>query len=176
LADGVITALSNFARLPVPSLQPFSVETCLRETIDSLQVPRDVAVSIKCPPSLPRALGDTGQLRIVFGNLFRNARDAMPHGGRLTISARRQEERIDISVTDTGDGIPRENLQHIMEPLFTTKARGIGLGLAMARAIVEKHNGQLAVESEPGRGATFTVSLPAAPEHPRSDIESTSQS
>jgi signal transduction histidine kinase len=86
----------------------------------------------------------------------------MPHGGRLTLSAHAQGDEIDIRVTDSGDGIPRENLSRIMEPLFTTKARGIGLGLAMARAIVEKHHGRLWAESEPGRGATFTVRLPAA--------------
>jgi two-component system sensor kinase FixL len=86
----------------------------------------------------------------------------MPHGGRLTISACTDRDAIDVAVQDTGDGVPRENLAKIMEPLFTTKARGIGLGLAMARAIVEKHHGRLSVVSEPGQGATFTVRLPAA--------------
>lgn len=162
LADGVITALSNFARLPLPNLQPFPISTCLRETLDACDLPAEIAVQVACPESLPPALGDLPQLKIVFSNLVRNARDAMPHGGRLTLSAHAQGDEIDIRVTDTGDGILRENLSRIMEPLFTTKARGIGLGLAMARAIVEKHHGQLWAESEPGRGATFTVRLPAA--------------
>lgn len=162
LADGVITALSNFARLPLPNLQPFPVARCLHDVLDHYQLPPGIAVAIDCPESLPPALGDEAQLQIVFSNLVRNARDAMPHGGRLSISARAEQDAIDVSVTDTGDGVPRENLARIMEPLFTTKARGIGLGLAMARAIVEKHHGRLTVASEPGEGATFTVRLPAA--------------
>jgi signal transduction histidine kinase len=163
LADGVITALSNFARLPLPNLQPFPVVRCLRDVLDHYEeLPPGISVTIDCPDSLPAALGDEAQLQIVFSNLVRNARDAMPHGGRLTIAARAEQDVIEVSVTDTGDGVPRENLARIMEPLFTTKARGIGLGLAMARAIVEKHHGRLTVASEPGEGATFTVRLPAA--------------
>ena len=162
LADGVITALSNFARLPLPNLQPFTVVNCIRDILGHYDLPANIEVSLDFPGSLPPALGDLGQLRIVFSNLIRNARDAMPHGGRLTISASAEQNAIDIAVQDTGDGVPRENLAKIMEPLFTTKARGIGLGLAMARAIVEKHHGRLSVASEPGQGATFTVRLPAA--------------
>jgi signal transduction histidine kinase len=158
----VITALSNFARLPVPNLQPFAVAACLREVLGHYEWPNIVAVTVDCPDDLPPALGDPSQLQIVFSNLVRNARDAMPHGGRLTITARAEQDAIDIAVADTGDGVPRENLSRIMEPLFTTKARGIGLGLAMARAIVEKHHGRISVVSEPGQGATFTVRLPAA--------------
>jgi signal transduction histidine kinase len=162
LADGVITALSNFARLPLPNLQPFTIAICIRDVLGHYDLPANIVVSLDIPESLPAALGDATQLQIVFSNLIRNARDAMPHGGRLTISARPDRDVIDVAVKDTGDGVPLENLAKIMEPLFTTKARGIGLGLAMARAIVEKHHGRLSVASEPGQGATFTVRLPAA--------------
>jgi two-component system NtrC family sensor kinase len=84
----------------------------------------------------------------------------MPQGGTVTIRAHSTEEGLFVSVSDTGGGISSENLAHVMEPLFTTKARGIGLGLAMARAIVEKHLGRIIVASPPGAGATFTVQLP----------------
>jgi signal transduction histidine kinase len=102
------------------------------------------------------------QLRIVLGNLVRNAREAMPQGGRLTFTARRDEGHVELAVADTGVGIPPESLARVMEPLYSTKARGLGLGLAIARAILEKNNGSLRVVSEPGRGSTFTMRLPAA--------------
>jgi signal transduction histidine kinase len=164
LADGVITALSNFARLPLPNLQPFSVESWIRDTVESSNLPESIQVALDFPPELPPALGDSDQMRIVFGNLVRNAREAMPDGGRLAIAARADGGYIDIVVADSGTGIHAEHLSRIMEPLFSTKARGIGLGLAMARAIVEKSNGRLTVDSRPGQGATFTVRLPAAPQ------------
>lgn len=161
IADGVITALSNFARLPLPEMQPFDVETFLRETLEVCVLPSAIAVSLDFPPELARPMGDPAQLRIAFSNLIRNARDAMPDGGRLTIAAYAQDDSLLVSIRDTGPGIAPEHLDHIMEPLFTTKARGIGLGLAISRAIVEKHHGRLSVTSTPGDGATFTVQLPA---------------
>src|SRR5262249_14401317 len=103
-------------------------------------------------------------LRIVFGNLVRNAREAMAQGGRLVLSGRAADGGVDVAVTDTGVGIPPENLARILEPLYSTKARGLGLGLALARAILEKNKGSLRVASTPGQGSTFTVRLTAAPE------------
>ena len=161
LADGVITALSNFARLPLPSVQPFDLRACIEETLETFTVPDNVRIEFDFDDPLPAAIGDESQLQIVFRNLIRNAIDAMPQGGTVTVRARPTAEGLFISVSDTGSGISPENLSHVMEPLFTTKARGIGLGLAMARAIVEKHLGRLMVASPPGAGATFTVQLPA---------------
>lgn len=163
LADGVITALSNFAKMPLPNLHPFPVEQCVREALEFNPVPDTVAVRVDCPPTLPRVLADLDQLRIVFGNLVRNAREAMPQGGRLTIAGSHADGHVEVAVADTGVGIAPENLARITEPLYSTKARGLGLGLALARAILEKNKGSLRVASEPGRGATFTVRLTAAP-------------
>lgn len=161
LADGVITALSSFAKLPLPNLQPFAVESLLCEAIEAAGLPTKIETQVESPPSLRKAVGDAGQLHIVFGNLIRNARDAMPDGGRLTIRAAEADGHVSIAVSDTGQGIEPENLHRIMQPLFSTKARGIGLGLAMAKAIVEKSEGKLTVASVPGAGATFTVRLRA---------------
>ncbi len=159
LADGVITALSNFAKLPVPNRTPFSLEACVREALDANPVPDTIELLFDFPPSLPPALGDGEQIRIVFANLLRNAREAMPQGGRLTVAARETNGLLETTVVDTGVGIPAEQLHRIMEPLYSTKARGLGLGLSIARAIVEKNGGSLRAASEWEKGSTFTVYL-----------------
>jgi signal transduction histidine kinase len=165
IADGVITALNDFARLPIPSLVRMSLLQCLQEVVDTTTIPNHIDVQIDIPNSVPDLLGDIGQLKIVFGNLIRNARDAMPEGGRLLMTARKaDDDSVEVTVADTGVGIQPDDLERIMEPLYSTKARGIGLGLAITRAIVEKHQGKIRVASEPGRGTQFTVTLPAGPE------------
>jgi signal transduction histidine kinase len=84
----------------------------------------------------------------------------MPDGGKLTISAVVQNDRIAIEVQDTGGGIPPENMSKLFEPLFTTKAKGIGLGLTICKNLVEANGGRIEVQSEPGHGSTFTIFLP----------------
>ena len=135
----------------------------MREALE-INPPGDgIEVELECPSDLPHALGDGDQLRIALGNLIRNARDAMPAGGRLTISGNAYDGTVEMSVSDTGTGIEAKDLTRIMEPLYSTKARGLGLGLAIARSIVEKNQGTLCVTSEPGRGSTFTIRLTASP-------------
>ncbi len=162
LADGVITALSSFAKMPLPQSEPFDIEECARRALENNPMPDSIAAEVDFPAFLPRAAGDSGQIQIVFGNLIRNARDSMADGGRLRIVGAYDGETIQVSVTDSGVGIAREDLGRIMEPLYSTKARGLGLGLAISRSIVDKHGGTLAVESEPGKGSTFTVRFPVA--------------
>jgi signal transduction histidine kinase len=159
VADGVVTALSNFAKMPIPVLSPFSVVNCIKETLANNALPNSVTVELDLPDSLPSALGDAGQVGIVFANLIRNARDAMPSGGRLTILAVPVEGAVEVTFRDTGIGIAAENLTRIMEPLYSTKARGIGLGLALSKAILDRHQGTLRVESELGCGTTFILRL-----------------
>ena len=118
---------------------------------------------LDCPPSLPLVLGDLEQIRIVFSNLIRNGREAMAQGGTLTITCRSAGDSVEVAVTDTGVGISPENLLRILEPLYSTKARGLGLGLAIARSILEKNKGSLQVTSTPGQGTTFTVCFMVRP-------------
>ena len=162
LADGVITALSSFAKLAAPNRTPFAVEPCIREALDTNPLPDTIQLTLDCPVSLPAALADNDQVRIVFANLIRNACEAMPQGGRLAITARASDVSVQVAVADTGVGIPPEQLSRVMEPLYSTKARGLGLGLSIARAILEKNGGSLRVSSEPGKGSTFLVFLQAA--------------
>lgn len=161
LADGVITALSSFAKMPVPDLQPFPVRKCVQDALETNPVPDNIRVTIDCPSSLPPVLGDINQLRIVFANLIRNAREAMPKGGALSIKGQMANDALEVAVTDTGTGISPDDIHRIMEPLYSTKARGLGLGLAIARSIVDKNKGTMRLTSELGKGTTFTVRLAA---------------
>lgn len=164
LADRVITTLSNYAKMPLPDLKPVDVRRCAEEAVAESALPAGVKPAYDWPADLPPALADADQLRIVLSNLVRNARDAMPQGGMLTLSARVRDGGVDLAVADTGVGIAADQLARVMEPLYTTKAKGLGLGLALARAILEKNRGSLHVASRPGAGTTFTVRLTAAKE------------
>jgi two-component system, NtrC family, sensor kinase len=113
---------------------------------------------------LPFAQIDGAQIEQVFLALMMNAMDAMPKGGNLWISSEcNQEDRLCIIVRDDGAGIPAEILPRIFEPFLTTKetGKGVGLGLAVSRSILERHDGTIEVQSELGRGTTFTVTLPS---------------
>ena len=121
--------------------------------IDETALPPTIEVTVAFPADLPAALADPSQIRIVFGNLFRNAGDAMPSGGRLTLTGSTMGTGSSWTVTDTGEGIRPEDLGRIMEPLFSTKARGLGLGLAISRMILERNQGSLHVASEVAREA-----------------------
>lgn len=135
-----------------------------------------IAFDLQLPAVETFIAADVAQLTQVFLNLALNARDAMPNGGMLTFRAeplsswssfsfavvRSPDRYVHISVRDTGTGIPAKTLEHIFEPLFTTKKSGTGLGLAVAHQVIQRHGGQIFVESAPGEGATFHIFLPAA--------------
>ena len=127
-------------------------------TLSGIQVEEDF------PPGLPPFQGDRKSLQQVFLNLFINAIQAMLDGGTLTIKARPSEDGqwLKVEVADTGLGIEPEHLPRIFDPFYTTKqvGRGTGLGLSVTYGIVEKHGGHIEVESEKGKGSTFTVILP----------------
>jgi len=113
---------------------------------------------------LPMVILDPSQIERVFLNLIINAADAMNGNGELTLSTRLNSTKtfIEISVQDTGHGISEENMEKVFDPFFTTKetGHGVGLGLAISYGIVKDHNGNISVESEEGKGTTFTVSFP----------------
>lgn len=135
-------------------------------------VPRNVEVKERLAEGLPRLRADADRLRAVVLNLVRNALLAMPEGGVLTVTTRVDEaRRIVVEVGDTGVGIAPRDLRRIFEPLFTTRARGTGLGLTIARRIAEEHGGSLEVDSVLGRGSTFRVALPLdEPPPPRDTV------
>jgi PAS domain S-box-containing protein len=141
--------------------------------------PKNIQLAVKCDPKLPNVLGDATQLHQVLLNLCVNARDAMPHGGTLTLEAESKEvdavyassthdakpgKYLALRVRDTGTGIPPEIIDRIFDPFFTTKGpdKGTGLGLSTVMGIVKGHGGFLQVHSQPGQGSMFTAYLPVA--------------
>jgi chemotaxis family two-component system sensor kinase Cph1 len=126
---------------------------------------KGIELSVSCPPGLPPVRADRQRLLQALGNLLGNALKFTPGGGKVHLSGEASSEGVCISVADTGPGIAPENLQSIFESFWKThdgNDTGTGLGLGIARGIVEMHGGHVAVESELGRGTVFTVTLPAA--------------
>jgi len=161
LADKVITALNEFARLPAPKVMPIDAARLLKDVLETLTLPDAVNVTQNCRPGIAPLAGDAAQLLVVFSNLIRNAIEAMADAGTLQLSTGEVDGQIFIEVADTGHGIAPENLGKVFEPLFSTKTRGIGLGLAIVRTIVKNHRGTIHVTSQKGQGTQFMVKLPA---------------
>jgi signal transduction histidine kinase len=166
VADAVIGALSDFAKLPLPNVVPVEVRRLVDETLANHPLGERIAVELSGLDDASPIRGDARQLGIVLANLIRNAVDVMPEGGRLAISAESFDEEgirwVRLTVADSGPGVPAEQIYRIFEPFFSTKVRGIGLGLAICRAIVDNHGGKLRVVSEPGAGSRFSLTVPAA--------------
>jgi signal transduction histidine kinase len=113
--------------------------------------------------SLPRVQGRAVELREVLINLLLNAVEAMPQGGRLTLRTWAEEAKVCVAVSDTGTGMTPEVQRRVFDPFFTTKgARGTGLGLSVSQAIIKSHQGTFTVDSTPGHGTTFVITLPQA--------------
>ncbi|RLB04554.1 MAG: hypothetical protein DRG50_08660 [Deltaproteobacteria bacterium] len=126
---------------------------------------RGITIKEVYTKSLPAISLDFNQMQQVFMNLFLNAIQAMPAGGELTVEVSRKNSPkgwIQVKVEDTGEGIAPEHLPKIFDPFFTTKSKGLGLGLSITHKIVQGHGGKIEVESSPGKGSTFVLTLPMA--------------
>ncbi|MDM8549298.1 ABC transporter substrate-binding protein [Desulfobacterales bacterium HSG2] len=161
ISDKIITTLLNFAQLKGPVKQKTDINEVVLKALSRTDIPKNVEIvrQLAIIPSVPAIPADAEQLAQIFGNLIRNAVQAMPEGGRLIIRTESSGAETLISFTDTGAGIPEENLEKIFEPLFSTRATGIGLGLAFAKILAKGHEGAIKVQSEVGKGSTFMVSL-----------------
>lgn len=159
MIDEVVAALSDVAMLPDANLKSTELERVLRAAVGVTDLPPEIDIVFDLPDDLPEVMVDESLIAIVLKNLILNARDAMPDGGKLSIGATANDSIVLFHVGDSGIGISEENLQFILDPLFTTKAHGMGLGLAICREVVEKNNGTLTVESEVGKGSRFTIAL-----------------
>jgi two-component system sensor histidine kinase HydH len=163
----VITELLEFSRpmeLKRKSADMAGLVLHALGTIEGQARGEGVTVQANLPPGLPLACIDPDRMTQVFLNLFLNALAAMYKGGVLTVSvARQDDDTLRVCVVDTGTGIRREDLGRVFDPYFTTKPSGTGLGLAIVHRIVEAHGGEIRLESEPGKGSTFTILLPIEP-------------
>jgi signal transduction histidine kinase len=161
LSEKIVSDLLDFARQKPPLRKPTPLRPLVEAQIDRLGRRDGVRIEMRIPPDLPDVLVDPVQLGQVVFNLLTNAVQAMDGAGRVDVIATSTAGRVRFVVRDTGPGIPAENLEKVFEPLFTTKARGIGLGLAVSRTIARANGGDLTVTSTPGEGAVFTLSLDA---------------
>jgi two-component system, NtrC family, sensor kinase len=126
-----------------------------------------IELSVNMPDEVPEVACSQSDLEQVFLNLLTNAREATPHGGRIMVSVRSTERAVDISIADSGCGIPAENLPRVLEPFFTTKPHGNGLGLSICRSVLWEVDGTLTIHSEPGSGTRVHVGLPQAVAQPQ---------
>jgi two-component system NtrC family sensor kinase len=163
----LVKNLLTFSRTTPMNLQPTNVNQVIDRSLRLVQHQLDlggIQVEQRLDPNLPEVLCDAAQIEQVILALVMNALDAMPQGGNLwlTTTFSHRDSYIQIVVRDDGSGIPPEILPRIFEPFLTTKetGRGVGLGLAISHSILERHNGNIEVQSEPGRGTTFTLTLP----------------
>lgn len=161
-SERIITDLLDFSRAKRPQLKRIAIDELIRRCCASCTIRENVTLQLDMPDTSPLVLVDPLHLEQVFRNLITNGIQAMPGGGVLAIRAKENPEdgTVRISITDTGEGIAPENMNKLFQPLFTTKARGIGLGLIVSRNLVEANGGRIEVESHVGQGTTFTVILP----------------
>ena len=160
LSERIVGDLLDFARIKPPQRQATPVGELIDAQIARGAIPGRVTVDRAVPPGLVAVIAPV-QIGQVVLNLVINAVQAMEGPGRLTIRADQSSPGLRVTVTDTGPGIAPKHLAKIFEPLFTTKARGMGLGLAVSRALAIANGGDIMVESREGEGATFTLVLPA---------------
>jgi PAS domain S-box-containing protein len=165
-ASEIVGGLLSFSRLGGGEFTVVDVNQIIHDSLSLLDHQFDrsrINVARDLYNSLPPVYGNTGRLQQVFVNLFLNARDAMPSGGELGIHTGMNESMVVVDISDTGNGIPRENLKRVFDPFFTTKGigKGTGLGLAVSYGIIQEHGGGIFVESDAGKGTCFTLKLPA---------------
>jgi PAS domain S-box-containing protein len=164
-SEKIIADLMDYARLQTVERKPADISELIRNAQRRNPAPEHVKVFAEVPSGLPPVLVNATQIEQVIGNLLTNAYQAMPTSGKLLIKVELSGESVDeewvkLTMKDSGEGIAPEDIERIFEPLFTTKAKGIGLGLAVSKKIIDANQGRVSVESQPGKGSTFTLYLP----------------
>jgi signal transduction histidine kinase len=158
-ANKIINDLLDYSREIHLELTDLAPRTLLDETLQLVQVPDRIQI-INHVLDEPRIRADADKIIRVFINLIKNAIDAIPEGGTLEITSHQTRNNIEITFADTGVGISKETLPKIFSPLFTTKAQGMGFGLAICKRIIESHGGTITVKTAESKGTTFIINLP----------------
>jgi signal transduction histidine kinase len=166
----IIGRFSDFSKMPRPELERVDARDAI-ERVRALYEPTAIhdgkiqfEIALASRPASVNA--DPELLHRALSNLVLNAMDAMPDGGRLTLSAKSIGDKVEIRVSDTGQGMTPEECERLFTPYYTTKEHGTGLGLAIVQSVIADHGGTITVESKPGAGATFVITLPRAEENP----------
>jgi PAS domain S-box-containing protein len=158
-SDKIIGDLLEYSRDIHLDLKETNAKSITKDALAHAKIPAKIRM-VDSTQNQPKIMVDTDRIRRVFVNLIKNAVDAMPKGGTLRIASRKTDGNLEITLTDTGTGMTKETMEKIWSPLFTTKAKGMGLGLPTAKRLVEAHGGSISIESKAGKGSSFTVTLP----------------
>jgi hypothetical protein len=166
-ASEIVNSLLNFSRTSTTSFGDVNLNRVLQETLSLIEHQlrkSGIEIHADLEPGLPGVHGNAGKLQQVFLNLFLNARDAMPAGGRLEVRTWSEAAGARVEVADTGHGIAPEHLHRLYDPFFTTKAarKGTGLGLSVTYGIIQEHGGSIEVANRRAGGARFRIELPLA--------------
>jgi Signal transduction histidine kinase len=161
--DGLTEEYLAFARFPRPQFEEDSVNdmvSALTDFVRPLASRQGITVRAETDPTVPSMAMDRSLLRQAVLNLIKNGLEALSQGGSMTVTTRRVEDTVEIAVSDSGPGITEDVGRRLFEQFFTTKPQGSGLGLSITRQIATQHGGQIQWSSQPGAGATFTITLP----------------
>ena len=156
----IVSDLQDYAKQAKPTFVEYDMQRLISDSLSSIPVPKSVDVSSSVETGFPKLSVDPGLLRRAFANIITNALQAMPDGGKLKIRAWTSQNIAAVSFQDTGIGIPEDVKAKMFSPLFTTREKGVGLGLAVTKRLIESHKGEIKVFSKVGEGTTLTVELP----------------
>ena len=157
--DKIVLDLQDYARTLCPEIKEAKILTILSQVIPMVNIPENIELTSLVPENLPKVKTDVLYLKRTLANLINNSVQAMPKGGKITVTASCKDGKLALNVSDTGEGIPKEIRDKIFKPLFTTKSKGQGFGLAVCKRLMEAQNSSITFESEPGKGTTFTIQL-----------------
>lgn len=168
-SNKIITDLLDYSVEMRLQLTEKSPDLLVVDALSPVDVPKNIEI-VNLVEKEPEIMVDGEKIKRVFINIIKNAIDAMPEGGKLTISSKKSNGSVEIAFTDTGVGMTRELMEKLWKPLHTTKAKGVGLGLAVCKRIVEAHGGSIEAKSTLGKGSTFTITIPTEPKSEKARI------
>ncbi|MGB9853770.1 MAG: PAS domain S-box protein [Candidatus Bathyarchaeales archaeon] len=161
-SNKIVNDLLDYSREVKLDLTDTTPKTMVEEALSTVEIPKSIQVVNKAKSNVKIKV-DFEKMKRIFINLIRNAVEAMPNGGTLTVKSRKKGDKIKFTFSDTGVGMSEEVLKKLWTPLFTTKAKGMGFGLPVCKRFVEAHGGSIKAESTLGKGTTFTVTIPVEP-------------
>ncbi len=160
ISTSIINDLLDFSRERKPNFKPHDFNSIIENTLSRLRFPDDIVLDKHLDATIPKLQVDDGQIQQVLVNLILNSIQAIDDGGKIYITSGLKDGHVEVTVKDTGCGISQENLEKIFEPLFTTKPKGIGLGMSIVKMLVERHGGSLHIQSRVNIGTTVTLKFP----------------